>query len=747
VIKVICTGDSIVLYSPSPRGDIQWQISTDGTVWNDIESANSDTLGIKPESSVYYRTKITEGTCEPFYTEHIIVEVDNSVSIPKNTFIIDTLDWQNNFISMSDDKSVFTFNKAINAGNLFEPDDVFVTAKGEGVLRKVISVTSDGDNISVLTNQATMEDVFDNANLDFNIGISQNKSVNNTMKLKGTKINYIAKGVKAGSGGFTYDFSNTVIYQEGALTFSIKDGTIIFNPDYYFDIDFENRKLTKLEFKTENSNLSIDCNFLLNASGAVNLINHSDTLVDYDKTYLTFVGWVPVVVVINTKLVAKLDVNTSADFNIEKGFTNTYTLSLGAKYENEVWSGNYEMNPSFTVKPLTMGGIVNLNQKFIITPEVSIKFYGVAGPYCKPSITEEFNAAITSPSLDWDAWLKAHLDIKFGADIDIFGETIIDYSKTYSYTKPLWNAPDTVLIISGNNQTGSQGEPLAEAVKVKVTDNHGNAISNVPVYFEITQGAGSVDNTSILTSNEGFAEAQWTLGTSGESQALEAKVLKADGTQISGSPQFFNATSEPIASSIEILSGNNQTGTPGQELPNSIEVIVKDINGDPIEDITVNFSIIEGAVSTQQTSTNANGIASTIWTLGSTQGEQILTVTAFESDGSKQLLGSPLNFLATSICDANIMEGTWQFAVWLYEPYFVGEPDWGEPDDWTYTSIEGNTAAGANQYGHPIDCTIQGDNCIEFIGHWGVRTLYGTFVSSNVIQGYDDYGIHFQLSK
>jgi hypothetical protein len=84
--KVICTGDSIVLYSPSPRGDIQWQISTDGTVWNDIESANSDTLGIKPESSVYYRTKITEGTCEPFYTEHIIVEVDNSVSIPKNTF-------------------------------------------------------------------------------------------------------------------------------------------------------------------------------------------------------------------------------------------------------------------------------------------------------------------------------------------------------------------------------------------------------------------------------------------------------------------------------------------------------------------------------------------------------------------------------------------------------------------------------------------------------------------------------------
>jgi hypothetical protein len=170
------------------------------------------------------------------------------------------------------------------------------------------------------------------------------------------------------------------------------------------------------------------------------------------------------------------------------------------------------------------------------------------------------------------------------------------------------------------------------------------------------------------------------LGTSGESQALEAKVLKADGTQISGSPQFFNATSEPIASSIEILSGNNQTGTPGQELPNSIEVIVKDINGDPIEDITVNFSIIEGAVSTQQTSTNANGIASTIWTLGSTQGEQILTVTAFESDGSKQLLGSPLNFLATSICDANIMEGTWQFAVWLYEPYFVGEPDWGEPE-------------------------------------------------------------------
>jgi hypothetical protein len=98
---------------------------------------------------------------------------------------------------MSDDKSVFTFNKAINAGNLFEPDDVFVTAKGEGVLRKVISVTSDGDNISVLTNQATMEDVFDNANLDFNIGISQNKSVNNTMKIKRNKNKLYCKRCKS----------------------------------------------------------------------------------------------------------------------------------------------------------------------------------------------------------------------------------------------------------------------------------------------------------------------------------------------------------------------------------------------------------------------------------------------------------------------------------------------------------------------------------------------------------------------
>ena len=51
--NIICTGDSLVLYAPEHRGDIQWQISTDGMLWDDIENAVTDSLGINPSNSTY----------------------------------------------------------------------------------------------------------------------------------------------------------------------------------------------------------------------------------------------------------------------------------------------------------------------------------------------------------------------------------------------------------------------------------------------------------------------------------------------------------------------------------------------------------------------------------------------------------------------------------------------------------------------------------------------------------------------
>lgn len=96
------------------------------------------------------------------------------------------------------------------------------------------------------------------------------------------------------------------------------------------------------------------------------------------------------------------------------------------------------------------------------------------------------------------------------------------------------------------------------------------------------------------------------------------------------------------ATSLEIISGNNQSGDVESTLEEPIVVLIKDQNGNPFQGANVNFSVTEGSTSQQIVATDSNGVASINWTLGSTEGEQILTVTAFKPDETTQVNGSPL---------------------------------------------------------------------------------------------------------
>ncbi len=107
-----------------------------------------------------------------------------------------------------------------------------------------------------------------------------------------------------------------------------------------------------------------------------------------------------------------------------------------------------------------------------------------------------------------------------------------------------------------------------------------------------------------------------------------------------------NKTEEAVASSLVLVSGEGQTAIWNNPLSNKIEVIVNDQNGNAFSGITVNFSVTEGSVSS--VTTNAYGRSNATWTLGSSVGTQTLTVTAFKTDGTTHLNGSPLTVNATA---------------------------------------------------------------------------------------------------
>jgi hypothetical protein len=70
--------------------------------------------------------------------------------------------------------------------------------------------------------------------------------------------------------------------------------------------------------------------------------------------------------------------------------------------------------------------------------------------------------------------------------------------------------------VSGDGQTGSSGERLAERLVVELLDAAGNPVKGGLVQFEVTAGDGSVSRKTIKTNSQGRAGTRWKLGAGPE---------------------------------------------------------------------------------------------------------------------------------------------------------------------------------------------------------------------------------------
>jgi galactose oxidase len=77
-----------------------------------------------------------------------------------------------------------------------------------------------------------------------------------------------------------------------------------------------------------------------------------------------------------------------------------------------------------------------------------------------------------------------------------------------------------------------------------------------------------------------------------------------------------------------MLSGNGQNGPVGVPLTDSLVVMVKDAQGQPLKGVSVAWSASSGSVSSSSVTTGADGHAAVRWTLGNTAGEQSASATA-----------------------------------------------------------------------------------------------------------------------
>lgn len=109
------------------------------------------------------------------------------------------------------------------------------------------------------------------------------------------------------------------------------------------------------------------------------------------------------------------------------------------------------------------------------------------------------------------------------------------------------------------------------------------------------------------------------------------------------------------SASSAILSGNDQRGLVGTELPDPLVVQVLDATGRPVARQPVNFVVTQGggSVYVGMAITDARGLAREWWTLGPTAGTNIIEVRALDRVSSRPLVLGRFYATAFSHLDNN----------------------------------------------------------------------------------------------
>ncbi len=175
--------------------------------------------------------------------------------------------------------------------------------------------------------------------------------------------------------------------------------------------------------------------------------------------------------------------------------------------------------------------------------------------------------------------------------------------------------------VSGDAQADTLGAPLAKPFVVSVTDAFGNSAAGATVTWTRVSGAGALGAPTTATDSTGAASDTYTLGHTAGTDTIAASLAGVPGALVK-----FTAFGHPVASKIQIVSGNQQAATPGTTLPQPLTVLVTDTAGVPVRGATVQWGLSgPGAVAPASSPTDSTGHAATTLTLGAVAGTYVVT--------------------------------------------------------------------------------------------------------------------------
>jgi hypothetical protein len=285
------------------------------------------------------------------------------------------------------------------SGGAFEPGQLIVSDYDTGVLRKVKSVepqpaglTAKGiRKVYVQTEDAMLEDVLSSADACLNFG---------DMVLDDTTKTQSVPGIRPQAVNGKIGFANVKVPLPTGATVTL-NGFVQQTLDPKFNLVFSKNSLEKFEVSLKGS-FAAELKGTLETGGKFALQTGTEqSVAQYKITRAFLVGAVPVVIVLEPKLIVGAKIGANDTVKVTAGITPTLTLNLGLSYDRDraqKWKvasnpASLALNPTFSVTVPTQG-----NGAVYAKLVLGVKLYGVAGPVLefKPYIDTDINPNSTA---------------------------------------------------------------------------------------------------------------------------------------------------------------------------------------------------------------------------------------------------------------------------------------------------------------------------------------------------------------
>lgn len=204
-------------------------------------------------------------------------------------------------------------------------------------------------------------------------------------------------------------------------------------------------------------------------------------------------------------------------------------------------------------------------------------------------------------------------------------------------------------LLQGNNQSGSAGEQLPQALVAEVRDSLGNLLPFATgIQWEAVNQCATLSGSSSTANNQGRVQTLVRLGNVAGSCQIRVTAGDASAT--------FTVQVASAAGQVTAISGGGQAAILNQNFAQPLVVEVRDAQGALLPNTPVSFAVTSGSatVSIPSATTNAQGRAQVAVTAGASTGPVVITATSGTGSATFSLTVVPVG---PSVERAGIVNG------------------------------------------------------------------------------------------